>query len=182
MDTAGRAIRTVGDGDIEATVRFISGWVVDDGTGARAYLTDHSDPEGASLVATQGPEVLGYVAIAWESSYEGFRRRGIPLLHQISVAEPFRRQGIATALMDAAEQLARGRGAARLGITVGLFGEYGPAQRMYAQRGYVPDGRGACRGHPPLQEGEQVTVGHDLILWLTKDLGRGLSPARQGSS
>ncbi len=33
--------------------------------------------------------------------------------------------------MDAAGQLARDPGIAPLAITVGLFGEYGPAQRLY---------------------------------------------------
>lgn len=51
--------------------------------------------------------------------------------------------------MDAAERQARDRGIAALGITAGLFDEYGPAQRMYAQRGYIPDGRGAWQGQRP---------------------------------
>jgi hypothetical protein len=74
--------------------------------------------------------------------------------------------------MDAVEQLARSRGVATLGITVGLSGEYGPAQRLYRRRGYVPDGRGARRGQRPLSKGMQVTMDDDLIIWLTKDLPR----------
>ena len=62
------------------------------------------------------------------------------------MADPFRRRGVATLLMDAAEQLARGRGVATLGITVGLPGEYGPAQRLYGRRGYIPDGPGRPPG------------------------------------
>jgi hypothetical protein len=86
------------------------------------------------------------------------------------VAAPARRQGIATLLMDMAEQLARDRAIAELGVTVGLFDEYGPAQRLYGRRGYIPDGRGACRGQRPLRKGMQVTMDDDLIIWLTKDL------------
>jgi hypothetical protein len=41
---------------------------------------------------------------------------------------------------------------------------------LYGQRGYVPDGRGACRGQQPLSEGMQAAMDHDLIMWLTKDL------------
>ena len=37
-----------------------------------------------------------------------------------------------------AEQPARDRGIATLGITVGLFDEYGPAQRLYGRRGHIP--------------------------------------------
>ena len=83
---------------------------------------------------------------------------------------PFRRQGVATLLMDAAEQLARDRGIARLGITAGLFDEYGPAQRLYGRRGYIPDGRGACQGQRPQSKGMRVTIDDDLIMWLSKDL------------
>ena len=70
--------------------------------------------DGASLIATGGSDVIGYVAIVWESGYAGFRSRGIPLVHQIAVAGPCRRRGVATLLMDGAEQPARGRGIATL--------------------------------------------------------------------
>ena len=78
--------------------------------------------------------------------------------------------GVATLLLDVAEDLARGRGVAILGITVGIFDKYGPAQRLYAQRGYLPDGRGACRGQAPLSNGARVIMDDDLIIWLTKQL------------
>ena len=137
---------------------------------ARRYLADHAAPNGASLIATDGANVMGYLAIVWRSNHPGFRSRGIPLVHQIAVAGPVRRRGVATLLMGAAEQLARDRGIAALGITVGVFDEYGPVQRLYGRRGYVPDGRGACRGERPLSKGMQVTMDDDLIIWLTKDL------------
>ncbi len=170
MGVSGIVIQSVGEGNFEASVQFLIEWVSDGAAEARRYLGDHAEPEGASLVAMCGQDVVGYVAILWESNFAGFRDRGIPLVHQVAVAEPFRRQGVATLLMDAAEQLARNRGVATLGITVGLFDQYGPAQRLYGQRGYVPDGRGACRGQRPLSKGMQVAIDDDLIMWLTKDL------------
>ena len=166
----GIVIQPAGGGNFEASVRFLTEWVSDGEAEARRYLAEHAEPQGAGLVAACGREVVGYVAVLWESAFAGFRDRGIPLVHQVAVAGPFRRQGVATLLMDAAEQLARERGIATLGITVGLFDEYGPAQRLYGRRGYVPDGRGACRGQHPLSEGMHVAVNHDLIMWLTKDL------------
>ena len=170
MDVPGIAVQRVGEANSESTVRFLAKWVSNGEAGARSYLADHSEPQGASLVAAHGRDVIGYVAIVWESNYAGFRSRGIPLVHQIAVAGPYRRRGVATLLMDAAEQLARDRGIATLGITVGLFDDYGPAQRLYGQRGYIPDGRGACQGQQPLRQGMRVTVDDDLIIWLTKDL------------
>ncbi len=170
MGLGGIAIQLVDAANAEPAVRFLADWVSDGEADARRYLADHAEPGGASLIAMAGWEAVGYVAIVWESRYAGFRSRGIPLVHQVAVAGPWRRRGVATLLMDAAEQLARSRGIATLGITVGLFDEYGPAQRMYARRGYVPDGRGACQGHRPLRRGVQVNLDHDLIIWLTKDL------------
>jgi hypothetical protein len=42
--------------------------------------------------------------------------------------------------------------------------------RLYGQRGYIPDGRGACQGQQLLRKGMRVTIDDDLIIWLTKDL------------
>jgi len=170
MGIPGIAIEPVDDGNSESAVRFLIEWVSDGEAEARSYLAEHEEPDGASLIATSGSDVAGYIAIVWESNYAGFRSRGIPLVHQIAVAGPFRRRGVATLLMDAAEQLARDRGIATLGITVGLFDEYGPAQRLYGRRGYIPDGRGACQGQWPLRKGTRVSMDDDLIIWLTKDL------------
>jgi GNAT superfamily N-acetyltransferase len=128
------AVQPAGEGNSEQAVRFLTEWVCDGEAEARRYLAGHSEPEGASLVATRGNDVIGLVAILWESNYAGFRCRGIPLVHQVAVARPFRRQGIATLLMDTVEQLARDLGIAELGITVGLFDEYGAAQRLYGRR------------------------------------------------
>jgi GNAT superfamily N-acetyltransferase len=166
----GTAVQPVGVDNVEQTIQFLVEWVSDSEAEARRYQADHSEPEGASLIATRGRDVIGFAAILWESNYAEFRSRGIPLVHQVAVAGPFRRHGVATLLMDAVEQLVRGRGIATLGITVGLFDEYGPAQRLYGRRGYIPDGRGACRGQQPLGQGMQVTMDDDLIMWLTKDL------------
>jgi GNAT superfamily N-acetyltransferase len=170
MGIPGITVQPVDAGNSESAVRFLIEWVSDGEAEARRYLADHAEPGGTSLIATRGPDVIGYAAIVWESGYAGFRSRGIPLVHPIAVAEPYRRQGVATLLMDAAEQLARDRGISTLGITVGLFDQYGPAQRMYGQRGYIADGRGACQDQQPLCKGTHVTVDDDLIIWLTKDL------------
>lgn len=126
MGLDGIAIQLVDEGNSKSVVRFLIEWVSDGEDEARGYLADHAEPDGSSLIATSGSDAVGYAAIVWESSYAGFRSRGIPLVHQIAVGEPWRRRGIATLLMDAAEHLARDRGIATLGITVGLFDEYGP--------------------------------------------------------
>ena len=87
MGVPGIAVRPVDEGNSESAVRFLIEWVSDGEAEARTYLADHAEPDGASLIATDGADVIGYVAIVWESNYAGFRSRGIPLVHQIAVAE-----------------------------------------------------------------------------------------------
>lgn len=84
----------------------------------------------------------------WESDYAGFRRRGIPLVHQVAVPVA----GVATLLMDAAERLAHDRGIATLVIAVGLFDEYGLATAHLSGKGVCIAMRGAGgRAWPPGQ-------------------------------
>ena len=59
------------------------------------------------------------------------------------------------------------------GIGVGLYTEYGPARRMHALRGYLPDGHGAFHGDRPLRHGEIIPVDDALVLYMTKQLENG---------
>jgi GNAT superfamily N-acetyltransferase len=121
----------VDQGNPESAVRSLIKWVSDRQAEARRYLADHAEPDDASLIATCSADVIRYVRVVRESGYAGFRRRGIPLGSPGRGGRPFRRRGVAALLMDAAGQLARDPGIATLAITVGLFDEQGPAQRLY---------------------------------------------------
>jgi GNAT superfamily N-acetyltransferase len=147
----------------------------DDPEGAHLHFNDHAEGGGATFLAVVQGELAGYITIRWQSANPLFRRENIPLIHDLLVFSTFQRRGIASRLMDEAETLIATR-ASKAGITVGLFDAYGPAQRLYARKGYVPDGRGVCQAQRPLQKGEVVTMDHDLILWLTKDLSAGKQP------
>ncbi|HJY67574.1 MAG TPA: hypothetical protein VJ254_12660, partial [Streptosporangiaceae bacterium] len=71
MGVSDIAVQLVDEGNSESTVRFLVEWVSDGEAEARRYLADHAEPDGASLIATDGSDVLGYVAIVWESNYAG---------------------------------------------------------------------------------------------------------------
>jgi hypothetical protein len=62
MGVPDTVVRGVGAGNTEPALRFLVDWVVGEGE-ARAYLAGHTEPEGASLIATRGADVVGYVAI-----------------------------------------------------------------------------------------------------------------------
>src|ERR1051326_5220660 len=87
-------------------------------------------------VAYVGEEFAGYLTICWVSPYPAFRDANIPEIVDFNVLPEFRRQGIGSALMDKAEsEIAKFSDVA--GIGVGMTSDYGSAQRMYVQIGYI---------------------------------------------
>lgn len=120
-------------------------------------------------VAYVGEQFAGYLTICWTSPYPAFREAKIPEIVDFNVLPEFRRQRIGSALMDKAEsEIAKVSDVA--GIGVGMTPDYGAAQRMYVQRGYIPDGHGLYqRDHYPAYH-EQVRVDDDLALFFTKRL------------
>ena len=135
----------------------------------RRYLREQADGARLILVARWTGDFAGYLTVNWDSGYPPFREAGIPEIQDLNVLPHFRRRGIGGALMDAAEQAIAERGPAA-GIGVGLYADYGCAQRMYARRGYVPDGRGVTYRGIPVTPGATVPVDDDLVLMMTRTL------------
>lgn len=120
-------------------------------------------------VAFVEEEFAGYLTICWESSYEPFFVKSIPEIVDFNVLPKFRRMGIGTLLMNQAErEIARVSAVA--GIGVGMTPDYGAAQRLYIQRGYIPDGRGLHWKDHHVQYHEDIVVDDELALFLTKEL------------
>ena len=57
-----------------------------------------------------------------------------------------------------------------VGIGFGLYADYGPAQRLYGLRGYVPDGHGIAWNGTTVRPMQQVIVDDHLNVYLTKRL------------
>jgi GNAT superfamily N-acetyltransferase len=133
------------------------------------YLAEQAAGERDVFVAMMDEVFAGYATLNWRPEYPPFRAEGIPVVEDFNVLPAFRRRGIGSALMDAAEAKARLR-VATIGIGVGLDPDYGPAQRMYVRRGYVPDGRGISWQNRTVAYRDQVLVDDDLVLWFTRSL------------
>jgi GNAT superfamily N-acetyltransferase len=138
----------------------------------RRYLEECCGGQRIALVAEVDTQFAGYGTAVWHSPYVHFREQEIPEIKDLNVLPAFRRQGIGTALMDALESAIAERSSV-VGIGVGLYANYGPAQRMYVLRGYVPDGRGAFYQDQPLQPSNLVPVDDALVLYMTKRLASG---------
>jgi GNAT superfamily N-acetyltransferase len=121
------------------------------------------------LLARRGEELLGFLKIMWQPEYAPFREREIPEISDLIVTPANRRQGIATRLMDKAEAIIRVRNPIA-GIGVGLHPGYAAAQRMYARRGYVPDGNPLTYHNEFVIEYQEVRLDDELILHLVKEL------------
>jgi GNAT superfamily N-acetyltransferase len=149
----------------EAMEAFFSG----DREEAERNFEGHAEGNSSTLLGYENDELVGILTLRWQSHYPPFRDAGIPLIQNIEIRWERRGQGLGNVLMEHAERYAAQR-VPRIGICVGIFDAYGPAQRLYVRRGFIPDGRGVCRDHTPLREGDTLRIGHDLLLWLVKEL------------
>jgi GNAT superfamily N-acetyltransferase len=114
-------------------------------------------------------EVAGYVTLARETRYPPLSGQGVPEVMDLNVLIHFRRCGVASRLLDAAEAQAAAW-SPRVVIAVGLHAGYNAAQRLHVTRGYVPDGRGVIYGDRFVGEYESVKMDDSLTLHLTKEL------------
>ncbi len=81
----------------------------------------------------------------------------------------YRRLGVATNLLDYLERIAARR-SPTVGLGVGLYADYGAAQRIYVRRGYLPDGRGVMYANQPVSAGRTVALDDNTTLMFTKQL------------
>ncbi|MEV6637543.1 GNAT family N-acetyltransferase [Actinoplanes sp. NPDC051470] len=161
---------TSGDIDEIVAAFTVLGWPGKDRTQYERYLDEQAAGDRVILVArTGGGEFAGYLTVKWVTEYAPFRSQGIPEIQDLNVLPHLRRQGLATALMDLAEEHEATRSPIA-GIGVGLYADYGPAHLMYLKRGYRPDGRGVTYGGAICSPGDQVRVDDDLCLMMTRRL------------
>ena len=133
------------------------------------YLRQSAEGKRDILVAEVQGDFAGYVTIEWESGYPPFQEAHIPEIVDLNVLKRYQRQGIGTALLEAAEQRIAQRSPV-IGIGVGLTADYGVAQSLYPKRGYVPDGRGIYNRGKQVGPGETIVVNDNVALYLIKRL------------
>jgi GNAT superfamily N-acetyltransferase len=133
------------------------------------YAAEQDSGTRDCWVALVGDRVAGYVTLAWQPTYPAIAGAGIPEIQDLNVLPAYRRQGIASRLLDHAEHAAKQRSQV-VAIGVGLHPGYNAAQRLYVLRGYVPDARGVTYGDRYVVEGELVPFDDSLVLHFTKDL------------
>lgn len=132
-------------------------------------LRDAGDGLAVALTAELGGVPAGYARVYCRGKDGPFARLGYPEIVDINVLEKFRRRGVGAALMDAAEAVAASL-SDTVYLAVGLHSGYGSAQRMYARRGYIPDGTGAWYGDAVCEPYAACANDDDLVIYLSKKL------------
>ncbi len=122
------------------------------------------------LLAFIDAQLAGFGVYNPQSAYPSFYRLRIPEIQDLNVAPYYRRQGIATKMMDWFENRARQEGHDLIGLGVGLSREYGNAQKLYTTLGYKADGAGVVYDGQPVQPGDRPPFDHLLCLMMVKSL------------
>ncbi|MDI1473351.1 GNAT family N-acetyltransferase [Streptococcus taonis] len=134
-----------------------------------SYFWEQASGDREVLVAEIGGAVAGYVTILPSAKHGPFAEV-YPELSDFNVFEPFRNQGIGNQLLEEAEKRVKFV-SSKVTLGVGLHLGYGPAQRLYIRRGYIPDGTGVWYRNQPLEMNATSQNNDDLVLYLVKEFG-----------
>ena len=163
------SIRKMQESDIQELSRgFISqGWPSREEILTR-YFKEQESGEREVLVAEVEGALAGYITIL-SCAKQGPFAEIYPELSDFNVFEPFQNQGIGNLLLEEAEKRVR-LISDKVTLGVGLHSGYGPAQRLYIKRGYIPDGTGVWyQNHQPAMNAVCEDIG-ELVLYLSKKL------------
>ena len=132
-------------------------------------IREHAEGKCVAMTAVYQGCPAGSLYL-YRSAKEGpFKGTGYPEIVDFSVLKKYQRRGVGARLMDAAEHLAS-QHADVVCLGVGLSREYGAAQRIYAKRGYIPDGSGVWYGEKVCEPYADCCNDDDLVLYFSKEL------------
>lgn len=174
-------IELLQDKDLDNLVKtFTFPWTSTDATKAK-WATNLSEQKAGNrivcLVKLQD-KLIGYGSLVKNSKYSNFRTNQIPEIHDLWILEEYRGQGIGKQLICHLEGLAQIENYQSVGLGVGLYKDYGRAQKLYIHLGYIPDGEGVTYDYQTTTPGNTYPLDDELIIWLKKELPH--KPTQEG--
>lgn len=133
------------------------------------YFRDQEEGKRLVFIAEYQGAVSGICTLILNPDQGPFGNQGIPEIVDLGVFFHVHKKGIGSRLLDAAEKEAAKR-AETVYLAVGLHSGYGPAQRIYVKRGYLPDGSGVWYKGKVLDQYAPCCNDDDLLLFMSKNL------------
>lgn len=131
------------------------------------YLREDLTEKRRVFLAVWDGNIAGYTTLMKEAEHGPYAHNGVPYVCDFTIFSPYRNQGIGSRVMDAVERIAF-ETSDSVCLGVGLYKGYGSAQRMYAKRGYIPDGSGVWYLNNQVGEYADCFNDDDLILYMSK--------------
>lgn len=167
------AIRLMQEGDMNTLIKiFCFPWSSVEDTRDKwlQYYKEHQEQIRTVYLLEKQEHILGYASLLRQSHYPNFKDNDIPEINDVWISAEHRGNGLGRSLVQYLEKMAHRENYRQIGIGVGLYKDYGRAQRLYIHLGYVPDGMGVTYKSQPVVPGDSYPVDDDLLIWLKKDL------------
>lgn len=134
------------------------------------YFAEQQSGDRIVTMVKDGNAFVGYGSLLKKSENPIFKDKGIPEINDLWISQEYRRHGLGRKLIQHLEEIAKLENYQIIGLGVGLYRDYGAAQRLYVQMGYIPDGNGVSYDGQLVVPGNSYPVDDELIIWLTKEL------------
>lgn len=156
----------------ELVTLFCFPWTTFETTQAKweTYLSQQKTGDRIVCIAKWKDQFVGYGSLLKNSNYRNFKSSGIPEIHDVWISEEYRGCGCGRKLVSYLEGLAQKENYPTIGIGVGLYKDYGRAQKLYVGLGYIPDGEGVTYHYQATTPGNTYSLDDDLVIWLKKKL------------
>lgn len=162
-------IRKIRKADISAISKMFikQGW-----DGREVVLNQYFEEQklGSRLVivAEYKESIVGYVTLLTKANQGPFKDK-YPEVADFNVFEEYQQFGIGNKLLENIENKAMSFSEI-ITIGVGMHKGYGPAQRLYVKRGYIPDGTGIWYKNKNIEINDNCVNNDELAIYLSKSL------------
>ena len=133
------------------------------------YYKEQIENKRKVFIAIYKGKIAGICTLVLNPDEGPFAGLEIPEIVDLNVFFNMHEHGIGNKLLDIAEAEAK-KVSDKVYLAVGLHSGYGPAQRIYIKRGYIPDRTGAWYQGKQLEQYAPCLNDDDLVLFLYKKL------------
>ena len=134
-----------------------------------SYYREQEEGVRLVFIAEYDGDVKGQCTLVLHPSEGPWGGKDIPEIVDLTVFFDILGKGIGTKLLDVAESEAS-KISDTVFLAVGVHSGYGPAQRIYVKRGYIPDGSGVWYQGKVLDQYAPCVNDDDLLLFMSKSL------------